>query len=169
MPDHSRWIRSLLVVPGIVLLSSCSLIWPDAPEPLPADRTVSLRIDAAAGVNTDSGGNSLPIRVCVFEISRDDWIPPGLYRNAPCDEAAPDPVMIRQMQHILSPGESRRYSFEIPRETARWLLVAAEFQIPGKNKNTVLINTEVNKNSNVVVVVRERSLTQMKIPVSDKP
>ncbi|KJF76653.1 hypothetical protein UA45_17380 [Morganella morganii] len=59
MPDHRRWIRSLLVVPGIVLLSSCSLIWPDAPEPLPADRTVSLRIDAAAGVNTDSGGNSL--------------------------------------------------------------------------------------------------------------
>ncbi|HEI9843831.1 MULTISPECIES: type VI secretion system lipoprotein TssJ [Morganella] len=169
MPDYRRWIRSLLVVPGIVLLSSCSLIWPDAPEPLPADRTVSLRIDAAAGVNTDSRGNSLPIRVCVFEISRDDWIPPGLYRNAPCDETAPDPVMIRQMQHILSPGESRRYSFEIPRETARWLLVAAEFQIPGKNKNTVLINTEVNKNSNVVVVVRERSLTQMKIPVSDKP
>lgn len=157
------------MVPGIVLLSSCSLIWPDAPEPLPADRTVSLRIDAAVGVNTDSGGNSLPIRVCVFEISRDDWIPPGLYRNAPCDETAPDPVMIRQMQHILSPGESRRYSFEIPRETERWLLVAAEFQIPGKNKNTVLINTEVNKNSNVVVVVRERSLTQMKIPVSDKP
>ena len=128
-----------------------------------------LRIDAAARVNTDRAGNTLPVRICVFEISRDDWQPPGLYRNAPCDEAAPDPVMIRQMQHILTPGESRRYSFAIPREATRWLLVAAEFHIPGKNKNTVLINTEVNKNSNVVVVVRERSLTQMKVPVSDKP
>ncbi|MEQ5124911.1 type VI secretion system lipoprotein TssJ [Morganella morganii] len=169
MPDYRRWLRCLLTVPGIALLSSCSLIWPDPPEPLPADRTVSLRIDAAARVNTDRAGNTLPVRICVFEISRDDWQPPGLYRNAPCDEAAPDPVMIRQMQHILTPGESRRYSFAIPREATRWLLVAAEFHIPGKNKNTVLINTEVNKNSNVVVVVRERSLTQMKVPVSDKP
>ncbi|XKD93506.1 type VI secretion system lipoprotein TssJ [Morganella morganii] len=169
MPDYNRWIRCLLIVPGITLLSSCSLIWPDTPELLPADRTVSLRVDAAARVNTDKTGNALPVRICVFEISRDDWQPPGLYRNAPCDEVAPDPVMIRQMQHILSPGESCRYSFEIPRETARWLLVAAEFQLPGQNKNTVLINTEVNKNSNVVVVVREHSLTQMKAPVSDKP
>lgn len=73
------------------------------------------------------------------------------------------------MQHILSPGESRLYSFEIPQEAARWLIVAAEFQIPGQNKNTVLINTEVNKNLNVVAVVSERSLTQMNAPVSGKP
>lgn len=169
MPEFYRWTHHIAVVAVMLVSSGCTLIWPEPPEPPPADRTVNLRIDAAQRVNTDKMGRSFPVKVCVFEIKKDDWLPPGLYRNAPCEEAAADSVLVSQVQHILSPGESRRYSFEIPREATRWLIVAAEFQIPGQNRNTVLINTEVNKNLNVVAVVSERSLTQMNAPVSGKP
>ncbi|MFW0766423.1 type VI secretion lipoprotein TssJ [Trabulsiella odontotermitis] len=138
---------------GSLFLSGCSWFFSsDQPEREPENRNIVLQIVATNDLNPTSGGVAQPVKMCVVELNREGWSPPGLYQGRACSDIQPDKDVLSVTPFIMAPMETRTFIREVPYRQDRWLVIAVEFQTLGKD-SVIQLKSGARNDFNPVVLV----------------
>ncbi|RDK86814.1 type VI secretion system protein VasD [Enterobacillus tribolii] len=130
---------------------------------MPQNRQIDLRLNATANLNASASGVAQPVKMCVVELNREGWLPPGLYQGRTCSDISTGGEVIRVTSFIMTPLETRKYQHEVPYEEERWLVVAAEFQSPGVGNGLIQLKSEARKDFNPVILIDGNHMSLLNI------
>jgi type VI secretion system protein VasD len=152
MPNIKHIIVSIPLA-GSLFISGCSWFFSsDQPEMEPENRNIALQLVATNDLNPTLGGVAQPVKMCVVELNREGWSPPGLYLGRACSDIQPDADVLSVTPFIMAPMETRTFIREVPYGQDRWLAIAAEFQTLGKD-SVIQLKSEARNDFNPVVLV----------------
>lgn len=148
------------------LLSGCSW-FSSAPDIPPQQRRIDLRVVAAPRINPGINGQAQPLKLCIVELSREGWSPPGLYQGTLCSGINTGAEVVSVTAYILAPSEERQYFRDVPFEQARWWVIAAEFQDMNNGKGLLMLKSDAGADFNRVIFVDGKALS-LNVPIDRK-
>jgi predicted component of type VI protein secretion system len=134
-----------------LLLSGCSLFFSsEKPQVVPQPKETVLTLSVGANSNLSPDGTSQPVKVCVWQRSQPGFIPASTLDGAPCRAVAGADSPF--FSEILPPNSQRKVRFSTHDEATFWLVIAAEFQQPGRSRS--LLEVRIPGKTDIAAEIR---------------